>query len=175
MKTCPKCKGLLEDDGSCSCGYTTQQKRDTKQQPRRCAYNDHGQTCGRPGYLSLSTNGEGAFYCRSHYARLMGWPALEASVIEKPLSIAVEEITRELKEPYRQRALEHQAAAAGLDKEPVAEEEPMSAVDERVNHLVPRLSGESEHDWSMRCRDWTLARLSEARIDTQAAREPGED
>lgn len=31
--------------------------------------------------------------------------------------------------------------------------------DRYANALVPRLEGESEHDWSMRCRDWVLAKL----------------
>lgn len=35
----------------------------------------------------------------------------------------------------------------------------MKEVDARVNTLVPRREGESEHDWSMRCKDWTLAKL----------------
>lgn len=53
-------------------------------------------------------------------------------------------------------------------------DESQEAVDERVNKLVPRLEGESEHDWSMRCRDWTLDRLKRGRI-LKPLREPGED
>lgn len=30
------------------------------------------------------------------------------------------------------------------------------AVDKRVNKLVPREAGESEHDWSMRCKDYVM-------------------
>lgn len=30
----------------------------------------------------------------------------------------------------------------------------MAEIDARVNDLVPRATGESEHDWSMRCKDY---------------------
>ena len=46
------------------------------------------------------------------------------------------------------------------------------AIDERVNKIVPRLEGESEHDWSMRCRTWVLARIGKL---ARRMREPGED
>jgi hypothetical protein len=32
----------------------------------------------------------------------------------------------------------------------------MAEIDERVNKIVSRRSGESEHDWSMRCRDYVV-------------------
>lgn len=141
---CPKCNGLLELDGTCSCGYRP--KTESKPKPRLCAFNNHGDSCHLPGYLSQTTYGEGPWYCRAHFAKIMGWPA-ETS--EKPLSIAVEEITQDLKEPYRSRAIERQ-------KNSRLEREPMSEVDKRVNKLVPRLDGESEHAWSMRCRLWVM-------------------
>lgn len=96
----------------------------------------------------------------------MKWP--EAKDL-KGLSIAVEEITRDLKEPYRTRALKAQAIAAAGD------DEPMSEVDKRANLLVPRLDAESEHDWSTRCRDWTLTKLKQGRIGQEVVREPGEE
>lgn len=39
--------------------------------------------------------------------------------------------------------------------------ESMSEIDKRVNKVVPRLQGESEHDWSMRCKAYTLAAVRE--------------
>lgn len=164
-KYCPHCSQPLENDGSCpGCQYGhKRQKTKSIEQPRLCAFNDQGLPCHRPGHLSTGTHGEGPWFCRTHFARIMKWPAWEAAVTDvKPLSPAVEEITRELKEPYRSRAVECQKAARGA--------EPMSEVDKRVNKLVPRLTGESEHAWSMRCRTWTLEQLAKRR--TQA--EPGE-
>lgn len=37
----------------------------------------------------------------------------------------------------------------------------MSEVDKRVNLLVPRKPGETEHDWSMRCREYVMKRVHE--------------
>jgi hypothetical protein len=48
----------------------------------------------------------------------------------------------------------------------------MSEIDKRVNRIVPRLAGESEHDWSMRCRDYVLRSTKNL---VQRIREPGED
>lgn len=42
-------------------------------------------------------------------------------------------------------------------------------VDRRVNSLVPKKPGESDHDWSMRCKDWVLERIGKRQ------RQPGED
>jgi hypothetical protein len=54
-------------------------------------------------------------------------------------------------------------------KAPVSEES-QAAIDARVNKLVPRLQGESEHAWSMRCRAWALDKVGRMKN-----REPGED
>ena len=107
---CPNCEGLTELDGkSCSCGWKAR-SADKPKQARLCEFDDHGQPCGYPGHLSTGTLGTGPWYCRTHFARVMGWPAVEASAVrEKPLSIAVEELTAGLQEPYRTRALEAQA------------------------------------------------------------------
>jgi hypothetical protein len=68
---------------------------------------------------------------------------------------------------------EHFARLKGWSSwEAAVTDESMAAVDARVNKLVPRLEGESEHDWSMRCRDWTIATLKKRGV---AIREPGED
>ena len=121
-KYCPYCQQPLEDDGSCpgcSYGRKRQQAKPPPERPRLCAWNNHGDPCHAIGHLSTSTNGSGPWYCRSHFARLMGWPSWQAAVTE----------------------------------------DSQAEVDERVNKLVPRLQNESEHDWSMRCRNWTLERL----------------
>jgi hypothetical protein len=170
-KFCPKCSQPLEDDGTCpgcTYGHKRQQQAKHTQQPRLCAFNDHGDSCRQPGHLSTGTIGTGPWYCRAHFAKIMKWPAWEATT-EKPLSIAVEEITKDLKEPYRTRALKAQAIAAAGDGEP------MSEVDKRVNRLVPKLDGESEHAWSMRCRDWTINQLGPKLDGAMSTREPGED
>lgn len=73
---CPKCHGVLETDGTCSCGYGV------KRRPRNvvpevsltCPYNDHGNICGDVGSLSDSTNGSGPWYCPRHFWKLKGWP-----------------------------------------------------------------------------------------------------
>jgi len=75
--TCPKCRGILELDGSCSCGYGVkrrgaQPQRDTID--RTCPWNDHGAICGLIGSLSDATNGTGPWYCATHYWQLKGWP-----------------------------------------------------------------------------------------------------
>lgn len=127
---CPSCGGLTEeDDKSCSCGWKAK-KYEPKYQPRLCAFNDHGYVCHLPGHLSTGTLGGGPWYCRKHFARLMGWPSWEATVQSDSIEI----------------------------------------VDQRVNKIIPRLDGESDHAWSMRCKDWVVAKIKRGVI-----REPGED
>lgn len=46
---------------------------------------------------------------------------------------------------------------------PIDRKESMEDVDKRVNKLVPRREGESSYDWTMRCRQWTINKLSEMR------------
>ena len=125
-KYCPHCSQPLEDDGSCpGCAYGhKRQKPKSQDQPRLCAWNDHGMPCHEPGHLSQGTLGLGPWYCRSHFARLMGWPAWAAAAIED------------------------------------SQEE----VDARVNKIVPRKPGESEHDWSMRCRTWVMERIRRGQV-----------
>ena len=136
-RTCPNCRGLLESDGTCTCGYGAARKRRQEQpQQKLCAFNDHGMRCPRIGHMANTTNGEGPWYCREHFARIMGW---------------------EYTEPTEDESM-HQAA-----------------VDVRVNRIVPRLQGESEHDWSMRCRDWVFAQLGKIGREPARMREPGED
>lgn len=51
-------------------------------------------------------------------------------------------------------------------------------IDDRVEQIVPRLEGESMHDWSMRCKAWTLRKLKAGLFRTprqQPMREPGCD
>lgn len=48
-----------------------------------------------------------------------------------------------------------------------ADKEPIEEVDKRVSRVVPRLPGESDHDWSMRCKEYVLAF-----VRRQVARKP---
>lgn len=81
---CPNCEGLTEaDNQSCSCGWRASTNRPKQQ--KLCQWNDHGQICGYPGILANTTNGEGPWYCRAHFARLMDWPAWEAGTYFKPI------------------------------------------------------------------------------------------
>lgn len=48
-------------------------------------------------------------------------------------------------------------------------------LDARVSALVPRREGESEHDWSMRCRTETLEKLKrKPKREVHVQTEPGE-
>lgn len=93
--------------------YNIEDKEKTKQ----CIWKTDGYQCQNEGHLSTGTLGEGPWYCRAHFARLMKWPA-------------------------------YSAPAEDLSQE---------AVDRRVGKIVPRLAGETEHEWSMRCRDYVMA------------------
>ncbi len=101
---------------------------------KQCIWKTEGHQCQSIGHLSSGTLGSGPWYCREHFARLMKWPAWQASVVD----------------------------------------ESQDAVDERVNAYVSREAGDSEHDWSMRCRVWTMDKLRRGRI-FKPMREPGED
>ena len=78
QRECPKCHGLLEDDGSCSCGYGV--KRRSAVIPSKpagdgltgqtCAWSDYGRSCPSRGTVSSTTNGSGSWYCREHWERL---------------------------------------------------------------------------------------------------------
>ena len=72
---CPKCHGLLEDDGSCSCGYGVKRKaveRGDGLTGQLCAFLDHGRSCPCRGVFSSTTNGAGKWYCREHWERIQG-------------------------------------------------------------------------------------------------------
>jgi hypothetical protein len=70
VNECPKCHGLLEDDGSCSCGYGKKRRSEAKVSsgPELCAWFDQGRRCVCRGILSASTQG-GQLYCREHWER----------------------------------------------------------------------------------------------------------
>lgn len=114
-KKCPQCGGLTEPDGTwCSCGWRAQPVGNVLENRKEhyCEFNDYGQSCPQVGFLSQSTNGAGPWYCRTHFARIMGWPVVEAGIVpNRPRSAAVEELTAGLKEPYRSRALARQGRA----------------------------------------------------------------
>ena len=55
-------------------------------------------------------------------------------------------------------------------------DDPQTAIDKRVTGLVPRLEGETDNGWSMRCRAWVTDRMRRGRIFSDTPmREPGED
>lgn len=71
-RECPKCHGLLEDDGSCSCGYGVKRRTSAVTQHVAasvilCSYVDHGRPCACRGIISHGTNGGGNWYCREHW------------------------------------------------------------------------------------------------------------
>jgi hypothetical protein len=47
---------------------------DEKKQVATCPWNEYGATCGKPGWMSTATNGDGPFYCSTHFWRLLGQP-----------------------------------------------------------------------------------------------------
>ena len=68
VEQCPKCHGVLEQDGTCSCGFGVQRKAPpnlrSMGQPvveRNCP------DCGQPGHMSRATNGAGPWYCSEHF------------------------------------------------------------------------------------------------------------
>lgn len=86
MRICPECNNPMNRPNDCqTCGW----KRDGKRQngnpylfgvkvgdhwiDKQCGFDDVGHRCTRPGHMAMSTNGEGPWYCRQHFARLMGW------------------------------------------------------------------------------------------------------
>lgn len=68
-----------------------------------CGWNERGVTCDKFGHLSTTTDGTGPWYCGDHFADLMHWKRNEESA--KPVSATVEAFARQLKEPWRSRAL----------------------------------------------------------------------
>lgn len=87
MARCPQCNEVLVNQRKCEdCGWTAEPVK-TDRSPykhgikiegrwinRGCAWNDHGSECDKIGVMSQATNGQGPWYCRQHFARLMGWP-----------------------------------------------------------------------------------------------------
>jgi hypothetical protein len=69
MRDCPNC-GKPSDGLSCGhCGY---RDPSTKSQPARdpnwwrCAHEDHGLRCGKPGSVTQSTQGTDRWFCYDH-------------------------------------------------------------------------------------------------------------
>lgn len=70
---CPDCGNPLSRPfESCHCGWRS--RRIQKAQPKRlCQWDDHGLSCAAAGHMSTGTTGDGPWYCRDHFADLMGW------------------------------------------------------------------------------------------------------
>lgn len=62
---CPKCMGVLEDDGTCSCGYRRVAKQQAVSLAELCSWNDYGRSCAARGIINT-----GKWYCREHWLRL---------------------------------------------------------------------------------------------------------
>jgi len=65
---CPACYGMLEEDGTCSCGFGVKPVHSHSVNTRQPEITRECPLCGRQGYLSRSTNGAGPWYCREHFA-----------------------------------------------------------------------------------------------------------
>lgn len=80
MANCPKCQGILEDSGVCSCGYNVKRRGAApKEVNRNCPRKEHGYQCGKTGSMADSTNGDGPWYCSDHFWRLKGYPKPQGS------------------------------------------------------------------------------------------------
>ena len=86
MRICPECNNPMNANDKCqTCGWTRDKPKangnpypfgiriGTEWIDKQCGYDDHGKRCQRIGHMAMSTNGEGPWYCRTHFARLMGW------------------------------------------------------------------------------------------------------
>ncbi len=78
LKFCTNCGAPLEDDGRClmcPAGNPRTRQTTTDKIDRTCPWNEHGNTCGKPGSLSDTTLGNGPWYCPDHYWQLKGYRA----------------------------------------------------------------------------------------------------
>lgn len=80
-RLCPDCGDKLHAKAiGCGCGWSqaprdrSSRQQQTVQFDQSCVWNDRGRTCGASGVCSDTTNGAGSWYCRTHWARLKGWP-----------------------------------------------------------------------------------------------------
>ena len=91
---CPACFGVLEADGTCSCGYGVKRRYEPpKSMGETCAWSDHGLSCPHRGITSMTTSGQGQWYCREHWDRLNNRKptATGNASPERPASIGVQE------------------------------------------------------------------------------------
>jgi len=71
VRECPKCHGLLESDGSCSCGYGVKRRAVAVPAAKAidlCSWTDHGKPCPCRAVFIIDHQG----YCREHMDRRAG-------------------------------------------------------------------------------------------------------
>lgn len=74
---CPDCGNpLARPFLTCSCGWRSK-KAVPFNTAKRCCWNDFGVPCDKVGHMSTGTTGDGPWYCRDHFADLMGWVRYE--------------------------------------------------------------------------------------------------
>lgn len=156
MRECPKCHGLLEDDGTCSCGYGVKRRADRQQQqqissvPILCSFNDQGRGCQCRGIISSTTNGSGQWFCREHWETVHGrepgclgnapWPIPKRPTVQphvKPRSAGTLRPMVDWQEgedyrAFRERVRETHAARGEQPREPGADDD-----------LVPEEAGQA--------------------------------
>lgn len=95
-RICPSCQGWTEADGkSCSCGWRAPEAKPKKTSyARLCAWTELGQRCGKLGIISLSSNGEGEFYCRDHFADKMDWPHWDIPKPQEDMAVVDERVNK---------------------------------------------------------------------------------
>ena len=113
---CPKCSSPnAAGSKECNvCGVIFAHTRRDKPEPLStlCAWTDVGLTCGHRGILSMTTNGQGQWYCREHWDRLnKREPKAQGNAVpEAPASIAVQEWKKAMSE-YKARKEKQREAA----------------------------------------------------------------
>lgn len=65
-----------------------------KQVSKQCIFKTNGYQCQHDGHLSTGTLGEGPWYCREHFARVMGWQAWEASAVDETQVVVDERVSK---------------------------------------------------------------------------------
>jgi len=79
VKSCPSCGSrIASNSSSCRCGwaedgYDKKSKSDDRT-GQICSWSHEGRRCVCRGIISQGTNGDGKYFCREHWSRLMGDP-----------------------------------------------------------------------------------------------------
>lgn len=150
---CPKCGVALPYRAlSCQCGWGKQQRRLDDGNSYACSYESNGMRCRYPGAIGFGGLGGGPLYCSTHI--------------------------RERGTRFAQQAMEQSQSWRAPDAEHDHDVKMQAWLDQHF----PLRSGESGHDYAMRCKVYCLSMMQGFRIKTmhdpvspQRMREPGED